>query len=194
MVHPASLHALGSARPAMSSRLMHSTSSSSSGSDSDGDDHGDALPQRGAEWPERAAAAAAAATGSAAAVAAPAAHSLGTASHSSLAPASAKHARREDGRAGSSSDEQETYDVSPLPSRGTITKPKGVVERKQQHHDRAIHAPLHSRPQVQSTSSSSSLSKNLARKRADSLKWSKYNNLGAVTIELDLSNDELRRV
>ncbi|SGY69326.1 BQ5605_C004g02997 [Microbotryum silenes-dioicae] len=45
-----------------------------------------------------------------------------------------------------------------------------------------------------SSASASSMGKNLARKRADSFKWSKYAGMGSVTIELGLSNDELRRV
>ncbi|GAA5828639.1 hypothetical protein JCM11251_000883 [Rhodosporidiobolus azoricus] len=37
------------------------------------------------------------------------------------------------------------------------------------------------------------LGKKLARKRADSLKWAKYANVGTFEIELGLSNDELMR-
>ncbi|GAA5863739.1 hypothetical protein JCM8547_006050 [Rhodosporidiobolus lusitaniae] len=38
------------------------------------------------------------------------------------------------------------------------------------------------------------LGQKLARKRADSLKWAKYANVGAFQVELGLSNEELRRV
>ncbi|KAM0788641.1 hypothetical protein ACM66B_006111 [Microbotryomycetes sp. NB124-2] len=199
--HHASVHTHATSRPHMSSRLMHSTSSSSSASESDDDEQSD-LPQPGDEWPERTAAAAA---GSAAAAAGSRAHGhSATASSSSPSTAqstSVKHARHAAAAADDdgSSDEQEMYDVSPLPTRGTIAKPKGMAERKQQHVERA-HTPFVARPQVQSSTSSASSAKNtsmganLARKRANSLKWSKYNNLGAVTIELDMSNEDLRRV
>ncbi|GAA5938669.1 uncharacterized protein JCM15063_005387 [Sporobolomyces koalae] len=38
-----------------------------------------------------------------------------------------------------------------------------------------------------------SLAKKVMRKRADSLKWAKYATSGAFEVELDLSNDELKR-
>jgi len=38
-----------------------------------------------------------------------------------------------------------------------------------------------------------SMAKKMMRKRADSLKWAKYATISNFEVELDLSNDELRR-
>ncbi|KAK4046520.1 hypothetical protein OIO90_006532 [Microbotryomycetes sp. JL221] len=188
-------HMLRSTRPAMSSRLYLSSTSSSSDDDDDERDSSDesssfgslrltapalanSAPQRARERPERqqqVATAGAASTSN-----------VSTSSPSSSSSAhSHKHALEED-------DEHTT--VGPLPS--MVSKPKGLAERKQ-----TTSAPLFQRASSSSSSIGSqsdnknkSMAANVARKRANSLKWSKYNNLGAVTIELDLSNDELRRV
>lgn len=73
--------------------------------------------------------------------------------------------------------EEAAAEITSLPTR-SIFKPKGIAEREREK---------------RAGGSNKSMAASLGRKRADSLKWSKYAKMGAVTIELDLSNDELSR-
>ena len=76
-----------------------------------------------------------------------------------------------------SSSSEETEDPSPLPSPFSARVPKGIVER-------AAALAASKTPQR-------SLSADLARSRADSFKWSKFEGMGVI--ELDLSQGDLRR-
>ena len=69
---------------------------------------------------------------------------------------------------------------TPLPSR--LTRPKGLQERKQL-----------SASGLNGGRKNTTLAANLGRRRSDSLKWSKYATMAPVSIELNLSNDELSR-
>ncbi|GAA5916291.1 uncharacterized protein JCM6883_001451 [Sporobolomyces salmoneus] len=70
---------------------------------------------------------------------------------------------------------------TPLPS--GLARPKTKADRER---EKALG--LNSGP-----GKKDSMAKKLMRKRADSLKWAKYATVGTFEIELDLSNDDLRR-
>lgn len=75
---------------------------------------------------------------------------------------------------------EEEFKATPLPTRAL--RPKGLQERQQLCAEGR-----------NGGRKSSSLAAGLGRKRADSLKWSKYATMAPVCIELGLSNDELSR-
>lgn len=79
--------------------------------------------------------------------------------------------------------EEEEDDVPTAPLPGYVIRPKGIAERER---ERASG--------FGSGGKKTSLVAQMQRKRADSLKWSKYKNMGSGVIELNLCQDELRRV
>ncbi|GAA5876674.1 hypothetical protein JCM1840_000757 [Sporobolomyces johnsonii] len=75
----------------------------------------------------------------------------------------------------------ELADLTPLPMH--LPRPKSMADRERER-------------QLGLSGGSGrkdSLATKLARKRADSLKWAKYANIGTFEVDLSLSNDELRR-
>ncbi|GAA5877825.1 hypothetical protein JCM16303_000251 [Sporobolomyces ruberrimus] len=78
-------------------------------------------------------------------------------------------------------DEAHESAFTPLPS--SLPRPKTKADREK---EKALG--LNSGP-----GKKDSMAKKMMRKRADSLKWAKYATSGAFEIELDLSNDDLRR-
>ncbi|ORY55554.1 hypothetical protein BCR35DRAFT_310058 [Leucosporidium creatinivorum] len=90
-------------------------------------------------------------------------------------PSSTSHTQEQRIKDEQEEDEEEAAEITSLPTR-SIVKPKGIAEREREKR-----------------TGNKSMAASLGRKRADSLKWSKYAKMGAVTIELDLSNDELSR-
>ncbi|GAA6014521.1 hypothetical protein JCM11491_004523 [Sporobolomyces phaffii] len=95
-------------------------------------------------------------------------------------------ASREERSAVEEEDEDERDEIresafTPLPS--SLPRPKTKADR-----EREKSLGLNSGP-----GKKDSMAKKMMRKRADSLKWAKYATAGSFEIELDLSNDDLRR-
>lgn len=75
-------------------------------------------------------------------------------------------------------DEDEEADSVPAPLPSYTIRPKGIAERERER---------------KLGSKKNTLAAAMARKRADSLKWSKYENMGSGVIELNMCQDELAR-
>lgn len=78
-------------------------------------------------------------------------------------------------------DEARESAFTPLPS--SLPRPKTKADRER---EKALGLNL-------GPGKKDSMAKKMMRKRADSLKWAKYATTASFEIELDMSNDELRR-
>ncbi|GAA5967857.1 hypothetical protein JCM21900_003815 [Sporobolomyces salmonicolor] len=85
------------------------------------------------------------------------------------------------GVGGDDDDEAGEADLTPLPTH--LPRPKSLADRER---ERQLGL-------GGGSGRKDSLATKLARKRADSLKWAKYANIGTFEVDLSLSNDELRR-
>ncbi|GJN94769.1 hypothetical protein Rhopal_007861-T1 [Rhodotorula paludigena] len=103
------------------------------------------------------------------------------ASRRAASPASVDDAGADD--AARDDEERDSAPITPLPMHLPRPKTKGDRER-----ERALGLNRAAPGQKRE-----GLGMKLARKRADSLKWAKYANVGTFQVELGLSNDDLKR-